>query len=292
MAASWLLQRLLNKPERQLHPPVGTPVVRLSVRCIAMRNFSMCTILIIVPVLSHAFPSTFRNIDDGAPPSPSAFSSSYDADLLEPLALTPDVEATTATTTTLPIYSHEAESQSSLFASSSDGISDRGDSAVKEGQDDGNGGKTQEPIGDDGKDECNPPTSRRNGGKMRVRQLSCPAEPMQDNGKGPVTGQKTESAPRQTSQPYDIPETQYYIPLQFLPPDEEYCSPSLSGKGTFFSAPNTPVCSTGLDQTNFPLGPKAKFVTLQECFPCKSFLLPINGCHFKGGGRGEVMIKI
>ncbi|MCJ1344517.1 hypothetical protein MMC31_002720, partial [Peltigera leucophlebia] len=150
---------------------------------------------------SHAYPSNFRI--DGA--SPSEFS--YDAEL-EPLVLEPDGAA-------LSIYSHEAQSQSSFFASED---MNRGDSAV-EGQDDSNGGRADE-LNWNGKDECTPTTDSRNKGKMRVRQLSCPAILMQNN-KTPATGQRTETAPRRTVRPDEMPEFLPYIPLQFLKPDEE-----------------------------------------------------------------------
>lgn len=224
-----------------------------------MRPFSICEtfpILILVFHSSHAY-STIRN--DGASSSPSAFS--YDAEL-EPLDLGPPDGAA------ISIFSHEAESQGSLFAS--DGIN-RGD-AAGEGQADRNGGRTEERIRN-ANNEC-PPTNRRNRGKMRLRQLSCPVEPMQ-NSQGPATtGQRTKTAPRQRIQPDEIPETEPYIPLQFLKPDEETCLPAITGKGTFFSASNTPVCSTGLDQINYLLSSKAQYVTLQECFPCKSLSFP------------------
>lgn len=196
-------------------------------------------------VHSHAY-STFR--DDGV--FPTAFS--YNDELGHPVPV-PDGAA-------LSIYSPEPESQEiSLFAS---GDMDRED------QDYTKSGRTQEQSRD-GNDECIP-TSRRDGGKMRVRQLSCPARPKQNN-QAPVTGQRTETGPRRTPQRGEIPETEPYIPLQFLNQDEETCLPALIGKGNnFFSAPNIPVCSTGLDQMNFPLVRMAKFVTLQECFPCKS----------------------
>lgn len=229
-----------------------------------MRPFFICEtfpILLLVFHYSHAY-STIRN--DGVT-SPSAFT--YDAEL-EPLVLgPPDGSA-------LSIFSHEAESQGSLFAS--DDIK-RGDSA-REGQADSNGGRTEERI-KNGNNEC-PPTNRRNRGKMRLRQLSCPVERMQ-NSQRPATGQRTKTAPRQRIQPVEIPETEPYIPLQFLKPDEETCSPAITGKRTFFSASNTPVCSTGLDQINYPIAPKAQYVTLQECFPCKSLSFLTNDAIFQ-----------
>lgn len=202
-----------------------------------MRPFFMFLILILV-VHSHAY-STFRN--DGA--SLPAFS--YDAEL-ELLALGPDGAA-------LSIYPQEAELASGDINS---------DDSAREGQDYTDSGRTQDPIGN-GKDECNP-TNQRNGGKMRVRQLSCPSKPMQES-----EGQRTETAPQKTAEPEDMPDSVPYIPLQFLKPDEEICSPSLAGGKNLFTAQNTPVCSTGLDQLNSPLGSKMNFVTLQECFPCK-----------------------
>lgn len=232
-----------------------------------MRPFFICETfpILILFFHSHAY-SSIRN--DGAS-SPSAFT--YDAEL-EPLVLGPDGAA-------LSIFSHEAESQGSLFAS--DDI-DRGDSAGV-GQADTIGGRTEE-RSRNGNSEC-PPTNRRNRGKMRVRQLYCPVEPMQ-NSQGPATGQRIETAPRQRVQPAEIPETEPYIPLQYLKPDEETCLPAITGKEPFFSASNTPVCSTGLDQINFPLAPKAQYVTLQECFPCKSLSFLKNDAISKmGGGR-------
>lgn len=209
-----------------------------------MRPFFMFLILILV-VHSHAYSSTFRN--DGA--SLPAFS--YDAEL-EPLALGPDGAA-------LSIYPQEAELASGDINS---------DDSAREGQDYTDSGRTQDPIGN-GKDECNP-TNQRNGGKMRLRQLSCPSKPKQDS-EGPAagTGQRTETAPQKMAEPEEMPDSLPYIPLQFLKPDEEICSPSLAGGKSLFTAQNTPVCSTGLDQLNSPLGAKMNFVTLQECFPCK-----------------------
>lgn len=197
-------------------------------------------LILILVAHSHAYSSAFRN--DGA--SPSAFS--YDAELEAP-ALGPDGAP-------LSIYPHEAELAS--------GDMDTGDSA-REGQDYTDSGRTtQDPIGN-GKDECSP-TNQRNGGKMRVRQLSCPSKPTQDS--------KTQTAPQETAEPEEMPDSLPYIPLQFLKPDEETCSPSLTAGKNLFTAPNTPVCSTGLDQISSPLGARVNFVTLQECFPCKSFL--------------------
>lgn len=218
-----------------------------------MRPLIICETFSILIIVFHSYAYlTIRN--DGAS-SPSAFS--YDAEV-EPLVLGPDEAAP------LSIFSHEAESQGSLFAS--DDMNNSGDSAG-ENQADTNGGRTERPIMN-GNDEC-PPTNRRNRGKMRVRQLSCPAEPMQSS-QGPATGQRLKTAPRRTVQPVEMPETEPYIPLQFLKPDEETCLPAITGKGNFFSASNTPVCSTGLDQLSYPLATKALYVTLQECFPCKS----------------------
>lgn len=238
-----------------------------------MRPLIICEIfpILIIVFHSHAY-STVRN--DGAS-SPSA--SSYDAEL-EPLVLGPDGAA-------LSIFSHEAESQGSSFASDD---MNRGDSAG-EGQADTNGGQTEEPISN-GNDGC-PPTNRRKQGKMRVRQISCQVEPMQSS-QGPATGQRIKTAPRRTVQPVDVPETEPYIPLQFLKPDEETCLPAITGKRTFFSAPNTPVCSTGLDQINYPLATKALYVTLQECFPCKSLSFPKNDAILRWVGAGKSQDKI
>lgn len=218
-----------------------------------MRSLIVCKIfpILIIVFHSHAYSSTFRN--DGASPPP------YDAEL-EPLVLGPDGAP-------LPIYSPETESQASLFVS--DDIN-RGDS-TGEGQADTDGGRREELIRN-GNDEC-PPTNRRNRGNKRVRQLSCPVEVIQ-NSQGPATGQRLKTAPRPTVQPVEMPETEPYIPLQFLKPDEETCLPAIIGKGTFFSAPNTPVCSTGLNQINYLPASKALYVTLQECFPCKSLFFP------------------
>lgn len=260
---------LLNEAETPLTHPLVVTVVHLLLLLYAMRPLIICETfpILIIVFHSHAY-STIRN--DGVS-SLSAFS--YDAEL-EPLVLGPDGAA-------LSIFSHEAESQGSLFASDD---MNRGDSA-RENQADTNSGRTERPIMD-GNDEC-PPTNRRNRGKMRVRQLSCPVEPMQGS-QGPAAGQRIETAPRRTVQPVEMPETEPYIPLQFLKPDEETCLPAITGKRTFFSASNTPVCSTGLDQLTYTLATKALYVTLQECFPCKSLSFPKNDAisRWVGGGSG------
>lgn len=266
---------LLNEAETPLtHPPDAT-VVHLLLLLYAMRPLIICETfpILIIVFHSHAY-STIRN--DGAS-SPSAFS--YDAEL-EPLVLGPDGAA-------LSIFSNEAESQGSLFASDD---MNSGDSAG-ENQADTNGGRTEEPIRN-GNDEC--PTNRRNQVKMRVRQLSCPVEPMQSS-QGPETEQRIKTAPRRMVQPVEMPETEPYIPLQFLKPDEETCLPAITGKGTLFSASNTPVCSTGLDQINYLLATKALYVTLQECFPCKSLSFPRNDAILRwvgvGAGKSQQKIK-
>ncbi len=268
--AAWLLQRCSTKQKR----PLIATVVHLLLLLYAMRPLIICETfpILIIVFHSHAY-STIRN--DGVS-SLSAFS--YDAEL-EPLVLGPDGAA-------LSIFSHEAESQGSLFASDD---MNRGDFA-RENQADTNSGRTERPIMDVN-DEC-PPTNRRNRGKMRVRQLSCPVEPMQGS-QGPAAGQRIETAPRRTVQPVEMPETEPYIPLQFLKPDEETCLPAITGKGTFFSAPNTPVCSTGLDQLTYTLATKALYVTLQECFPCKSLSFPKNDAisRWVGGGSGGGKVK-
>lgn len=214
--------------------------------------------ILIVLFHSRAY-STLPYRDDGVT-SPSAFS--YDAEL-ESLALGTDGA-------TLSIYPDEAAaSQGSLFAS--DDMN--GGNYAGEGQAETNGGRTKGLIRN-GNEEC-PPANRRNRGNMRVRQLSCSVEPMR-NSPGPGTGERIKPAPRRTVQPVEVPETEPYIPLQFLKPDDETCLPAINGKGNLFNAPNTPVCSTGLDQINYPNVPKAQYVTLQECYPCKSLFFPQN----------------
>lgn len=239
-----------------------------------MRILIICKTFSILIIVFHSRAySTFR--DDGASSSstsPSSSAFSYDAELKEAPVLGPDGA------TLSMLDSHEAESQGSLVASGDDDDMSRVDSGGEEnGQaDSNNGGRTEEEeeLIRNGNDECTP-TNRRNRGKMRVRQqLFCPVEPLQ-NSQEPATGQRIKTAPprRTTVQPVEMPETEPYIPLQFLKPDEETCLPAITGKGHFFSAPNTPVCSTGLDQINFPLAPKVQYATLQECFPCESFII-------------------
>lgn len=227
-----------------------------------MRPLILCEtfpILILVFHYSHAH-LTIRNEEAS---SPSAFS--YDAEL-EPLVLEGPHGAA------LSIFSHEAESQGSLFASDD---MNRGYSAG-ESQADSNGGQTEGSIirnvNNNNDEECSPTHGRKNRGKkMRVRQLYCPVDPPMQNSQGrPATGQRIKTAPQRTTQPFETPEAEPYIPLQFLKPDEQTCLPAITGKGFSFSAPNTPVCSTGLDQINYVLASKMQYVTLQECFPCKS----------------------
>lgn len=214
-----------------------------------MRTLLIWKTLSILIIVSHSRAySTFSNNEAS---SPSTFS--YNAEL-ELLVLGFDRAA-------LSIYSHEAESDGSLV------VSDDLNSSDSAGEDlaDSNGGRTE--IIRNGNDECTP-TNRRNRSKMRVRQLSCPAERMQ-NSKGPATGQRIRTAPRRKAEVDEMPEIEPYIPLQILKPDEETCLPTTTGKGKLYSAPNTPVCSTGLDQINIPLTSRPQYFTLQECFPCK-----------------------
>lgn len=237
----------------------GRCILLLSLSFLLLLLYTMRTLpiwktfsILIIIFHSRAY-STFSNNEAS---SPSAFS--YDAEL-EPLVLGPDRAA-------LSIYSHEAESHPGSLVAASDDLNSS-DFAGEDQADYNNGGRTE--IIRNGYDECTP-KNRRNRSKMRVRQLSCPFERMQ-NSKGPATGQgqRIRTAPGRKVEPDQMPEIEPYIPLQILKSDEETCLPATTGKGNFYSASNTPVCSTGLDQIKFPPTSRPQYFTLQECFPCK-----------------------